>query len=199
MLKRGIIKGGQGLTLIIAGGLVGWMLVAMIQIMLIALPAITGLTISLISFLSLALLIGVWMLAHLLARRKTSGIILAFTILTLIKLPIVGLLKIAPTSDFWNYHALAAYSAQGMTWKTMAETGRLGAYVIFPHTLNIANFFSFGAAFGGTNFFISQLINISSTWLDMLLLYWLGSRWFSREVGITAGLLFLRYSCILVV
>ncbi|POD88960.1 hypothetical protein S101258_00309 [Lactiplantibacillus plantarum subsp. plantarum] len=110
--------------------------------------------------------------------------------LTLLKLPLIAGLKIQPTSDFWNYHTLAAFSAQGLTWKQLWQQGVIGNYVLFPHALNIANGFSLAAAFGGDNYFVSQLINISCSLFDMLLIYWLVARWLSRQLGIAAALIF---------
>jgi len=189
MAKRLIVKSGQALALIVAGCLLAWMLIATSQ-------AALGLKLSwspLIlvgGLLALFVIVGVGWLTHWLARQKTSWLMGIFGGLTLIKLPLLGLLKIAPTSDFWNYHALAAFSAQGMTWKAMFQHGLLGSYIVFPHALNISNFFSLGTAFFGQTYLVSQLINIGCTWLDMLLLYLLVSRWLSRRLGILAALTF---------
>jgi len=189
MLKRGLVKSGQALVLLVAGCLLAWMLIATNRAAIsLKLPWSAGLVIGII--LAIALVLGIIGVTHWLARQKTSWLMFIFGSLTLIKVPLLWGLKIAPTSDFWNYHALAAYSAQGMTWKAMFQHGLLGSYVVFPHALNIANFFSLGTAFFGQSYLVSQLINIGCTWLDMLLLYQLGSRWLSRRLGIVAALTF---------
>ncbi|KRO28255.1 integral membrane protein [Lactiplantibacillus fabifermentans DSM 21115] len=128
--------------------------------------------------------------SYWLSHRGTRAVCLVFSGLTSLKFLAIAWLKIAPTSDFWNYHALAAFSAQGMTWHQMWTRGLLGNYVIFPHSLNIANFFSLITAFLGANFFISQLTNVLCTLLDMWLIYWLGARWLSRQMGLIASLIF---------
>ncbi|MFD1420802.1 hypothetical protein [Lactiplantibacillus songbeiensis] len=189
MLKRTLVKSGQALVLLVAGCLLTWMLITTNRAAIsLKLPWSVSLGIG--SLLAIALMLGIIGLTHWLAHQKTSWLMLIFGGLTLIKLPLLWGLKIAPTSDFWNYHALAAYSAQGMTWKAMFQHGLLGSYVIFPHALNIANFFSIGTAFFGQTYLVSQLINIGCTGLDMLLLYQLISRWLSRRLGIAAALTF---------
>lgn len=190
MLKRGFVKGIQALTLLVAGALLVWMLAANWYFEWhSSVRATTGAVVG-------SVVVGIGLLAFVIGgsawigRQKTSWIIGSFAGLTLLKFPLVAWLKIAPTSDFWNYHTLASFNAQGLTWQRMLERGDLGSYVIFPHALNIANFFSFSTALAGDNFFVSQFINISCTFLDMLLLYWLVARWLSRRMGVLASLIF---------
>ncbi|KRO08565.1 integral membrane protein [Lactiplantibacillus xiangfangensis] len=190
MLKKGIVKATQAFTLVVAGFLLVWMLAASWFVEWdSSLKLTTGVIISssLMVIAILALVIGG---SYWLTKKNTSWLIGSFVGLTLLKLPLVAWLPIKPTSDFWNYHTLAAFNAQGLTWHHLLERGDLGNYVIFPHALNIANFFSFSVALAGNNFFVSQLINISCTFIDMLLIYWLVSRWLSRRLGIVASLIF---------
>ncbi|RRK10829.1 hypothetical protein D1831_05200 [Lactiplantibacillus garii] len=190
MFRRGLVKIIQAFTLAVAGFLLLWMLMANWYFEWhSSIKVTTGAVIGSVLISSLLLLVVIGG-SYWLGRQKTSWIIGSFTGLTALKFPVVAWLKIAPTSDFWNYHTLAAFNAQGLTWQRMLERGDLGSYVIFPHALNIANFFSFSTALAGDNFFISQFINISCTFLDMLLLYWLVARWLSRRMGVLASLIF---------
>lgn len=190
MLKQRVLITLQGITLATTIGLLIWMMFAAasnaqqtsgLQVNFALLVA--GLTIGFI-------VLSIVLLTKWLSRKKSSWLVTVFIGLTLLKLPLLGLFKIAPTSDFWNYHALAAFSAQGLTWKQLFLQGAIGNYVIFPHAINIANFFSLGTAFWGSAFVISQLINIVCTLLDLFLIYWLVARWLSRPLGIAAALSF---------
>lgn len=190
MLKRRILISVQTITLVTTIGLLGWMMLAaasngqqtsglQVNWALLIAGGVLGL-----------MLLSIVLLTKWLSRQKTSWLVAVFSLLTLLKLPMLSLFKIAPTSDFWNYHALAAFSSQGLTWKQLFTHGSIGNYVIFPHAINIANFFSFGTAFWGSAFIISQLINIACTLLDLFLIYWLVARWLSRPLGIAAALSF---------
>ncbi|BDZ30918.1 hypothetical protein RA086_07070 [Lactiplantibacillus sp. WILCCON 0030] len=191
MCKRRLTQVVQAITLLIAIGLIGSAMVATaagtwtqntgLEVNLSLLWAI----LTLIAIVASIVFLTIW-----LSQRGASRLIWVFGGLNLLKVPLLLVFKIKPTSDFWNYHALAAFSAQGLTWKQLFTDGSIGNYAIFPHAINIANLFSVGAAFGGSAFIVSQLINITCTLLDMLLLYWLVARWFSRPMGIAAGLIF---------
>lgn len=167
----------QTIVLLVAAGLMSWLLVANLEIGLPQHATPSTLFTSGLIFLILisAIGFGSWWLS----RHGTAWLLSVFVGLTLLKLPLIAGLKIQPTSDFWNYHTLAAFSAQGLTWKQLWQQGVIGNYVLFPHALNITNGFSLAAAFGGDNYFVSQLINISCSWFDMLLIYWLVARWLS--------------------
>jgi len=191
MIKRIVLRTGQGLTLVVAGLLLIWMMIetwyGSIQTQFLKPSAIWP------AVLFTVLLIGfIVALTFFLSRYKTSTswLIGTFIVLTLLKFLLTALVKIVPTSDFWSYQELAALSTDGMTWHAMMQRGFLGLYLIFPHALNVSSFFSLGNTFLGTNFFVNQFINISATFLDMLLLYWLGTRWLNRKMGILAALVF---------
>lgn len=190
MLKQRTLTAMQAVTLTITIGLIGWMMVATVR----NAQKNSGLQLNwalMIAVVVIGLILGsVVLLTNWLTRHKTSWLVATFIGLTALKLPLLGLFKIQPTSDFWNYHALAAFSAQGLTWKQLFVNGDIGNYVIFPHAINIASLFSLGAAFWGSTFIISQLINITCSLLDMFLLYWLVARWLSRSLGIVAALIF---------
>lgn len=186
MVKQAVVKLGQALALIIAGIITVWLLVASWQVK--PQVGIGSLALSGGVVILLGLLIGGG--SYWLSRRQTSWLVASFIGLTLLKFPLVAWLKIAPVGDFKVYHALAVFNAHGLTWHQMLTHGLIGASIASPTTLNVANLFSFSTALGGTNFFISQLINISCTLLDILLLYWLVSRWLSRRLGIMASLIF---------
>ncbi|MBP5845074.1 hypothetical protein J8137_21780, partial [Lactiplantibacillus plantarum] len=165
-----------------------WMIVANWQVNLklhLAISAWIGAGLFVL-FIGATIGLGSWWLS----RHQTSWLVAALMGLTILKFPLVAGLKIDPTSDFWNYHTLAAFSAQGFTWTQLLHHGIVGNYVVFPHALNIANGYSLVAAFGGANFFVSQLINIGCTLVDMVLIYWLVARWLSRQLGIMAALIF---------
>lgn len=189
MFKRRVLQIGQTITLVIAIALIGWLMVA---------TAANGktsgrlLNLSLLwaSLIFVGIVSSIIFLTTWLQSKGASWLVAVFGGLTLLKIPLLFILKIKPTSDFWNYHTLAAFSAQGLTWKQLLTDGSIGNYVIFPHAINIANFFSFGAAFWGDGFVVSQLINIGCTLLDLFLLYWLVSRWLTRALGIAAALIF---------
>lgn len=191
MLKRIVLRTGQWLTLVVAGLLLIWMMIetwyGSIQSQFLKPSSIWPallFTVLLIGFVvGLTLFLSRW-------KTETSWLIGTFIVLTLLKFSLTALVKIVPTSDFWSYQELAALSTDGMTWHAMMQHGFLGLYLIFPHALNVASFFSVGNTFLGTNFFANQLINISATFLDMLLLYWLGTRWLNRKMGILAALVF---------
>lgn len=175
-------------VLTIAAALLGWMIVANWQVNLklhLAISAWIGAGLFVL-FIGATIGLGSWWLS----RHQTSWLVAALMGLTILKFPLVAGLKIDPTSDFWNYHTLAAFSAQGFTWTQLLHHGIVGNYVVFPHALNIANGYSLVAAFGGANFFVSQLINIGCTLVDMVLIYWLVARWLSRQLGIMAALIF---------
>jgi len=188
VFKWGIVKFGQGITLVVAAFLLLWMLVAVGQ-----LPSsypypwwqfVLGL-------LLLIIIVGLIILAsRFLAHRRTIWLHGTFLGLTLLKWPLIWLIRIVPTSDFWNYHALGSFSAQGVSWQAMAQRGDLGAYLLFPHAINIANFWGLGMSFFGTNFVVSQIINVLMTWLDMWLLVMIVSRWLPRWVAISSALIF---------
>lgn len=180
--------GFQTIVLLVAAGLLGWLLVANLEV---GLPKHTTVSMLLASGLIFLILIGgISFGSWWLSRHGTAWLLSTFAGLTLLKLPLIASLKIQPSSDFWNYHTLAAFSAQGLTWKQLWQQGVIGNYVLFPHALNIANGFSLAAAFGGDNYFVSQLINIGCGLFDMLLIYWLVARWLSRQLGIAAALIF---------
>ncbi|MFC6181593.1 hypothetical protein [Lactiplantibacillus daowaiensis] len=189
MIKRFCVKFGQAIVLIIAGCLLAWMFIALWRatkrLPLTLTPAIWWAGVAI-----LVLLAGILGLARWLATRSTTWLLVTLGGLTVIKLPLIALFRIHPTSDFWNYHALAAYSTQGLTWQTMFAHGSLGDYLIFPHALNIANAFSWEMAFFGQNYVVSQLGNVLLTSLDMLLLYFIGARWLNRQLGISMALIF---------
>ncbi|WEE34600.1 hypothetical protein PWO93_07615 [Lactiplantibacillus paraplantarum] len=178
----------QTIILTVAAGLLGWMIMANWQISLqlhLSINAWMG-AILFVLFIGITIGFGSWWLS----RHQTSWLVATLFGLTLLKFPLVIGLKINPTSDFWNYHTLAVFSAQGLTWTQLLHRGTIGNYVVFPHALNIANGYSLAAAFGGSNFFVSQLINIGCTLVDMVLIYWLVARWLSRQLGIMTALIF---------
>ncbi|WP_251897796.1 hypothetical protein [Lactiplantibacillus paraplantarum] len=178
----------QTIILTVAAGLLGWMIMANWQISLqlhLSINAWMG-AILFVLFIGTTIGFGSWWLSC----HQTSWLVATLFGLTLLKFPLVIGLKINPTSDFWNYHTLAVFSAQGLTWTQLLHQGTIGNYVVFPHALNIANGYSLAAAFGGSNFFVSQLINIGCTLVDMVLIYWLVARWLSRQLGIMTALIF---------
>ncbi|BEI64074.1 hypothetical protein IYO1511_c15590 [Lactiplantibacillus plantarum] len=137
-------------VLTIAAALLGWMIVANWQVNLklhLAISAWIGAGLFVL-FISATIGLGSWWLS----RHQTSWLVAALMGLTILKFPLVAGLKIDPTSDFWNYHTLAAFSAQGFTWTQLLHHGIVGNYVVFPHALNIANGYSLVAAFGGPTF-----------------------------------------------
>ena len=137
-------------VLTIAAALLGWMIVANWQVNLklhLAISAWIGAGLFVL-FIGATIGLGSWWLS----RHQTSWLVAALMGLTILKFPLVAGLKIDPTSDFWNYHTLAAFSAQGFTWTQLLHHGIVGNYVVFPHALNIANGYSLVAAFGGATF-----------------------------------------------
>lgn len=86
-------------------------------------------------FIGATIGLGSWWLS----RHQTSWLVAALMGLTILKFPLVAGLKIDPTSDFWNYHTLAAFSAQGFTWTQLLHHGIVGNYVVFPHALNMVD------------------------------------------------------------
>ncbi|MCT6651439.1 hypothetical protein N0B35_07345 [Lactiplantibacillus plantarum] len=101
-------------VLTIAAALLGWMIVANWQVNLklhLAISAWIGAGLFVL-FIGATIGLGSWWLS----RHQTSWLVAALMGLTILKFPLVAGLKIDPTSDFWNYHTLAAFSAQGFTW-----------------------------------------------------------------------------------
>lgn len=120
-------------VLTIAAALLEWMIVANWQVNLklhLAISAWIGAGLFVL-FIGATIGLGSWWLS----RHQTSWLVAALMGLTILKFPLVAGLKIDPTSDFWNYHTLAAFSAQGFTWTQLLHHGIVGNYVVFPHLL----------------------------------------------------------------
>lgn len=93
---------------------------------------------------------------------------------------------IHPTSDYFNYHYFAFQHASGVLW----TKNMVGTNLFFPHVLNIAMMFSIPYSLIGTNYATAQLFNVFLTFFDAAFIYILGKRFFNKQAGIIASLIF---------
>ncbi|WP_125708104.1 glycosyltransferase family 39 protein [Companilactobacillus zhongbaensis] len=126
-------------------------------------------------------LISIWL------RDKPLFIFyLIILVISLIKIVFVMFYAIHPTSDYFNYHYFAFQHASGVLW----TKNMVGTNLFFPHVLNIAMMFSIPYSLIGTNYATAQLFNVFLTFFDAAFIYILGKRFFNKQAGIIASLIF---------
>lgn len=120
-------------------------------------------------------------------KDKTLFIFIAILLLlSIFKLIFVMVYAIHPTTDFYNYHYFAFQHASGGFWTKKM----VGTNLFFPHVLNIAIMFSIPYSLIGTSYATAQLFNIFLTFFDEIFIYILGKRYFNKQAGMMASLLF---------
>ncbi|WP_125772146.1 glycosyltransferase family 39 protein [Companilactobacillus furfuricola] len=120
-------------------------------------------------------------------KDKTLFLFIAILLLlSVFKLIFVMFYAIHPTTDFFNYHYFAFQHASGGFWTKKM----VGTNLFFPHVLNIAIMFSIPYSLIGTNYATAQLFNIFLTFFDSIFIYILGKRYFNRQAGMMASLIF---------
>lgn len=174
----------QSTSIIVAINLLIWMSVASWK----SNPIITTNPWLIFSFLliTIILFIGSYLLTTSLKHSSFMIFVSILLAVAVIKIILISIYTLHPTSDFFNYHYFAFIKAAGLPWTKKL----IGMNLYSPHVLNIAMFYSIPYSIIGTNFFTSQLLNIILTFFDGLLIYRLGDKTFNKQAGMFAALIF---------
>lgn len=129
---------------------------------------------------------AIYQLSKWLNNKSLFIFMIILLLLSAVKLIFVMMYAIHPTTDFYNYHYFAFQHASGILWTKKM----IGTNIFFPHVLNIAMMFSVPYSLIGTNYATAQIFNIFLTFFDRVFIYILGKRYFNKQAGIIASLIF---------
>ena len=127
-----------------------------------------------------------YLTASYISNKSFVFLVIVLLVIALLKIILILNYKLGPASDYWTYHYLAYARASGIPW----TTSLVGMNSSWPHVLNIALLYSIPYSLIGTSYITAQIINITLTFFDALLIYKLCASIINKQAGIFSALIF---------
>ncbi|MCB8505145.1 phospholipid carrier-dependent glycosyltransferase [Enterococcus durans] len=140
--------------------------------------------------ISIGVFIAIIQISKVLEKNYLGWLLLVLFLLTIPKIIMIFIYPLEPVSDMWSYNVLADLRASGFSWLILLKRGMLDLDLIYPHVLHIGSLFGAFYWVVMKNVLVLQFLNITLTFLDAILLYYIIEFWGGKRAGIIAALLF---------